>query len=103
MATETLTFMCQVCGSKLTVPVALAGVTGPCPTCQTMIQAPLVTDALAYLRRQSKIAQMLTDGTYRVAYGKAKACTVMLRWNTEDDSNMPYLEAIALSSLDWNP
>ena len=59
--------------------------------------------ALAYLGRQSKIAQMLTDGTYRVAYGKAKACTVMLRWNTEDDSNMPYLEAIALSSLDWNP
>ncbi len=59
--------------------------------------------ALAYLGRQSKIAQMLTDGTYPVAYGKAKACTVMLRWNTEDDPNMPYLEAIALSSLDWNP
>ena len=59
--------------------------------------------ALAYLGRQSKIAQMLNDGSDRVAYGKAKACTVMLRWNTEDDPNMPYLEAIALSSLDWNP
>ena len=72
-------------------------------TLKLLPQANAKEIALAYLGRQSKIAQMLTDGTYRVAYGKAKACTVMLRWNTEDDSNMPYLEAIALSSLDWNP
>lgn len=59
--------------------------------------------AVAYVGRQSKIAQMLEDGTYSVAYGKAKACTVMLRWNAEDDPNMPYLEAVALRTLDWNP
>lgn len=72
-------------------------------TLKLLPQANAKEIALAYFGRQSKIAQILTDGTYRVAYGKAKACTVMLRWNTEDDSNMPYLEAIALSSLDWNP
>lgn len=59
--------------------------------------------ALAYVGRQSKIAEMLEDGTYSVAYGKAKACTVMLRWNTEDNPDMPYLEAVALRTLDWNP
>ncbi|MFD0895854.1 hypothetical protein KBB96_07895 [Luteolibacter ambystomatis] len=40
MSTETLTFACPVCNSRLTVPVALAGVIGPCPKCQTRIQAP---------------------------------------------------------------
>lgn len=58
---------------------------------------------LAYVGRQSKIAQMLEDGTYSVGYGKAKACTVMLRWNTEDNPDTPYLEAVALRTLDWNP
>lgn len=59
--------------------------------------------ALAYFGRQSKIGLMLEDGTYSLSYGKAKACTVMLRWNTEDKPDMPYLEAIDLKSLDWNP
>ncbi len=59
--------------------------------------------ALAYVGRQSKIGQILEDGTYSLAYNKAKACTVMLRWNAEDDPNLPYLEAIALRTLDWNP
>jgi hypothetical protein len=59
--------------------------------------------ALAYVGRQSKIAQILEDGSYSLAYNKPKACTVMLRWNAEDDPNMPYLEAVALRTLDWNP
>ncbi len=46
---------------------------------------------------------MLEDGTYSLSYGKAKSCTVMLRWNTEDSSDHPYLEAIAIKTLDWNP
>jgi hypothetical protein len=59
--------------------------------------------ALAYFGKQSKIAEMLEDGTYSLSYGKAKACTVMLRWNMEENPALPYLEAIALKSLDWNP
>ena len=59
--------------------------------------------ARAYFGRQSKIGEMLEDGTYSLSYGKAKACTVMLRWNTEDNPAMPYLEAITIKTLDWNP
>lgn len=59
--------------------------------------------ARAYFGRQSKIGEMLEDGTFSLSYGKAKACTVMLRWNTEDDPSMPYLEALTLKTLDWNP
>jgi hypothetical protein len=59
--------------------------------------------ALAYFSKMSKIHEMLEDGTYSLSYGKAKSCTVMLRWNTEDNAEYPYLEAIALKALDWNP
>lgn len=58
--------------------------------------------ARAYFGRQSKISEMLEDGNYSLNYGNAKACTVMLRWNTEDNPDQPYLEAIAIKSLDWN-
>ena len=57
----------------------------------------------AYFGRQSKIGEMLEDGTFSLSYGKAKACTVMLRWNIEDNPSMPYLEALTLKTLDWNP
>lgn len=59
--------------------------------------------ARAYFGRQSNIGMMLEDGTYSLSYGKAKACTVVLRWNTEDNPQAPYLEAIDLKTLDWNP
>lgn len=59
--------------------------------------------ARAYFGRQSKIGTMLEDGTYSLSYGKAKACTVVLRWNTEDNPQTPYLEAMDLKTLDWNP
>lgn len=59
--------------------------------------------AQAYFGRQSKIGRMLEDGTYSLSYGKAKACTVMLHWNVEDKPENPYLEALDLKTLDWNP
>ena len=59
--------------------------------------------ARAYFGRQSRIGRMLEDGTYSISFGKARACTVMLRWNTEDRPDTPYLEAIDLKTLDWNP
>lgn len=59
--------------------------------------------ARAYFGRQSKIGEMLEDGTYSLSYGKAKACTVMLRWNADDNPAMPYLEALTIKALDWNP
>lgn len=59
--------------------------------------------ARAYFGRQSKISEMLEDGTFSLSYGKAKACTLMLRWNAEDNPAMPYLEALTIKTLDWNP
>jgi len=37
---ETITFSCPSCSIRLTVPSQLAGVNGPCPSCQVLIQAP---------------------------------------------------------------
>lgn len=59
--------------------------------------------AEAHFGKMSKIGEMLEDGTYSLSYAKATPCTLMLRWNTEDDVNHPYLEAIAIKTLDWNP
>lgn len=59
--------------------------------------------ARAYFGRQSKIAEMLEDETYGLNYGEAKACTVLLRWNNEDNPDYPYLEALDIKDLGWNP
>jgi len=40
-----MTFFCPACGIKLTVPASLAGVSGPCPSCGSQIQAPLLATA----------------------------------------------------------
>lgn len=39
-----LQFSCSHCGTELSVPAALAGVKGPCPTCRQVIVAPVVPD-----------------------------------------------------------
>ncbi len=57
----------------------------------------------AYFNRLSKIGKMLQDDTSGLYYGQARPCTVMLRWNTEEDPKNPYLEAIDIKSLNWNP
>ena len=59
--------------------------------------------AQAYFGRQSQIGNMLEDGSYSLSYGNAKACTVLLHWNTDEDPAKPYLEAVDLIRLDWNP
>ncbi len=61
------------------------------------------TMAEAYFDRQSEIAQMLEDGNYLLSYGKAKACTVILRWNRGEDFDKPFLEAVKIKTPDWNP
>ncbi len=59
--------------------------------------------ARAYFGRQSKIGRMLEDGTYDLSFGKARACTVMLRWNLDDRPETPFLEALDIKTFDWNP
>lgn len=57
----------------------------------------------AYAGRLSRIGLMLEEKTRELRYDSARACTVVLRWNSEDDPAKPYLEAIDLKSPDWNP
>lgn len=40
MASETFTFSCPHCQTRLTVPLSLAGISGPCPSCRVSITAP---------------------------------------------------------------
>lgn len=60
--------------------------------------------ALAYFGKASEIGETFSDGSRGLGLGKAKACTVMLSWNlNKDDPAHPFLEAIQLKALDWNP
>jgi hypothetical protein len=58
--------------------------------------------ALAHFSVHSKIDEMLRDGSFSLTYGSAKACTIMLDWNTEEQPEHPYLQAVKIVSLDWN-
>lgn len=59
--------------------------------------------AKAYFGKRSKIGDMLEDETSGLAYGQPKPCTVFMRWNTEEDPERPFLEALDIKALDWNP
>lgn len=58
--------------------------------------------ASASFSQHSKIAEMLEDGNYELTYGSARPCTVMLRWNLEEDPERPFLEAVAIRDFGWN-
>jgi hypothetical protein len=57
----------------------------------------------AYFGKRSKIGDMLADETSGLAYGQAKACTVLMRWNVEEDPEKPFLEALDIKAMNWNP
>ncbi|MFK7851450.1 MAG: hypothetical protein AB8D78_10775 [Akkermansiaceae bacterium] len=59
--------------------------------------------AKAYFGKQSKIGRMLEDETSGFAYGQSKACTVFMRWNIDDNPARPFLEALDIKALNWNP
>ena len=40
MVTDSLIFPCPACGIKLSVPLAIAGISGPCPACWEEIHSP---------------------------------------------------------------
>lgn len=56
----------------------------------------------AYFGKQSEVGKLLDSGRSGLSYGKAEACTVLLKWNTQDKVSPPYLEALAVTTLDWN-
>lgn len=56
----------------------------------------------AYFGKRSHLGEMLENDLSGFSYGQAKACTVILHWNKDEDPSKPYLEVISLKSLDWN-
>lgn len=59
--------------------------------------------AKAYFGEQSSIGGMLRDEASGLGFGMAKACTVFMRWNLDDDPERPFLEALEIKALNWNP
>lgn len=59
--------------------------------------------AKAYFGKRSKIGDMLSDETSGFAYGQARPCTVFMRWNMDEDPEKPFLEALDIKALNWNP
>lgn len=59
--------------------------------------------AKAYFGKQSEIGNMLEDETSGLLYAKAQPCTLFVRWNVKEDPEKPFLEALAIKTLDWNP
>lgn len=59
--------------------------------------------AKAYFGKFSTIGAMLEDETSGLTYAQAKPCTLLIRWNMEDDPEKPFLEALDIKALDWNP
>lgn len=59
--------------------------------------------AKAYFGKFSTIGAMLEDETSGLTYAQAKACTIFMHWNTEEDPQKPFLEALDIKALDWNP
>lgn len=59
--------------------------------------------AKAYFGKFSTIGAMLEDETSGLTYAQAKPCTIFMRWNTEEDPQKPFLEALDIKALDWNP
>lgn len=59
--------------------------------------------AKAYFGIHSEIGRMLRDETSGLSYGQTKACTVFMRWNLDEDPERPFLEALRITALNWNP
>lgn len=62
-----------------------------------------VSVAAVIADRMSGIGKALTDSAITgLRWGQAKPCYVMLQWNMENPTK-PYLEALDVKRLDWNP
>lgn len=59
--------------------------------------------ANVYCGKNSDIGNMFKAENSWISYGETRPCTILLRWNTQDDPEKPYIEALAITALDWNP
>jgi hypothetical protein len=59
--------------------------------------------ASAFFTKGSKLGEMLTDDSSGFRYGQARPARISLRWNREEDPQMPFLEVIDIKDFRWNP
>ena len=85
-APSTIAFLCPGCSNRLTVPISLAGVTGPCPHCATTIQSPSlpVSQAPAHLDPITEPVSPLSRGI-----------------EPRGGSRPPQINLRSVSSIDW--
>ena len=57
----------------------------------------------AYFSKLSKISEMLLDDSSGFRYGQARTCKVSLSWNTTEDPQKPFLEAVGITDFQWGP
>ena len=57
----------------------------------------------AYAGKASVIGDMLNNDQSGLSWGRPKACTIILNWNTRDNPARPYIEASTIKALNWNP
>ncbi|MBJ06221.1 MAG: hypothetical protein CMO40_03755 [Verrucomicrobiaceae bacterium] len=63
MSQDKISFTCPSCGVRLRVPVSLAGVKGPCPSCSRPIEAPLANHPIEPEPLAGKASAELSDAT----------------------------------------
>jgi hypothetical protein len=59
--------------------------------------------ARAHFSRRSLIGTMLEDPTSGLSFGQARPVTILMHWNTEENPEMPFFEALDIRRLNWNP
>ena len=71
-------------------------------TLQLLSRAHTKEIARAYFSKNSSIGKLLEDDSFRLSFGKAKAGTVTLKWNTEENPKLPFLEVTELDTSGWD-
>jgi hypothetical protein len=79
------------------------------PEPETKLSLKLLTDSAnpnpvgrAVTGLNGPIGKMVADPSSGLRWGTFKCCTVILQWN-RDDPAKPYVEAVGIARLDWNP
>lgn len=57
----------------------------------------------AYFAKDSSIGELLESASSGIAYGQAIPARIRIAWNLSENPEKPYLEALEIISLSWNP
>ena len=58
--------------------------------------------AVAYAKEKSKVREAFANQFNGLGWNKSRPMRLTLKWNVEEDPEKPYIEVIAIKSIDWN-